>query len=210
MHLQEINSLKNEKCKKKLITIFFYENINHYINTMTGHSINTEQSQEFLSTMHTMIDDLDTISSNIDENTYLRLVNGLQCLYNIHNSSNQSPNSVREIINQRHIERFRENFQDNNEVQITRVLARHYERITDISGNPIRSDANPIISNANPIISNADIINNNNNANNNTINENIQSRIQSLNEESNRIGYSTRTRLALYGNVFNTFNNDAN
>lgn len=52
--------------------------------------------------------------------------------------------------------------------------------------------------------SNVDIItNNNNNANNNTINENIQSRIQSLNEESNRLGYSTRTRLILYGNVFN-------
>ena len=53
---------------------------------MTGHSISTEQSQEFLSTMHTMIDDLDTISPNIDEHTYLRLVNGLQRLYNIHNS----------------------------------------------------------------------------------------------------------------------------
>ena len=46
-------------------------------------------------------------------------------------------------------------------------------------------------------ISNANIITNTNN--NNTINENIQS----LNEESNRIGYSTRTRLILYGNVFN-------
>ena len=158
---------------------------------MTGHTPNSNTSQEFLSTMHTIIDDLDTISSNIDENTYLRLVNGLQRLYNIHNSSNQSPNSVRENINQRHIERFRENFQDANEVQITRVLARHYERITDISGNPIRSDANPIISNANSIISNA---NNNNN--------NEYRNIQSLNEETNRMNYSTRTRLILYGNAF--------
>ena len=170
---------------------------------MTGHTPNSNTSQEFLSTMHTMIDDLDTISSNIDENTYLRLVNSLQCLYNIHNSSNQSPNSVRENINQRHIERFRENFQDANEVQITRVLARHYERITDISGNPIRSDANPIISNTNPIISNANPIISN--ANITTNNE--YSIIQSLNEETNRMNYSTRTRLILYGNAFN---NDAN
>ena len=152
---------------------------------MTGHTPNRDENQEFLSTMHTMIDDLDTISSNIDENTYLRLVNGLQRLYSIHNSSNQSPNSVRE--NQRHSERFRENFQDANEVQITRVLAEHYERITDISGNPIRSNANPIISNAN---------NNNNNNNNEYRN------IQSLNEETARMNYSTRTRLILYGNAF--------
>ena len=60
---------------------------------MTGHSINTEQSQEFLSTMHTMIDDLDTISPHIDENIYLRLVNGLQRLYNIHNSGSQANTS---------------------------------------------------------------------------------------------------------------------
>ena len=46
-------------------------------------------------------------------------------------------------------------------------------------------------------ISNANIITNTNN--NNIINENIQS----LNEESNRLGYSTRTRLILFGNVFN-------
>ena len=170
---------------------------------MTGHTPNSTTNQEFLSIMHTMIDDLDTISSNIDENTYLRLVNGLQCLYNIHNSSNQSPNSVRENINQRHIERFRENFQDNNEVQITRVLARHYERITDISANPIISNANPIISNGNPIISNANPIISNANITTNNEYRNIQS----LNEETNRMNYSTRTRLILYGNAFN---NDAN
>ena len=167
---------------------------------MTGHTPNRDENQEFLSTMHTMIDDLDTISSNIDENTYLRLVNGLQRLYSIHNSSNQSPNSVREPINQRHSERFRENFQDNNEVQITRVLARHYERITDISGNPIRSDANPIISNGNPIISNANpIISNANNNNNNydSWNENNPTRIQ----ENARISYT-----ALYTNASDYWN----
>jgi hypothetical protein len=62
---------------------------------MTGHSINAPQNQEFLSTMHTMIDDLDTISSNIDEVTYLRLANGLQRLYNIHNSTIQTSSSKR-------------------------------------------------------------------------------------------------------------------
>ena len=46
-------------------------------------------------------------------------------------------------------------------------------------------------------ISNANIINNNN------INYNYINNIESLNEESNIIGYSTRTRLVLYGNVFN-------
>jgi hypothetical protein len=54
---------------------------------MTGHTPNSDTNQEFLSTMHTMIDDLDTISSAIDEHTYLRLANGLQRLYNIHNST---------------------------------------------------------------------------------------------------------------------------
>ena len=53
-------------------------------------------------------------------------------------------------------------------------------------------------------IRNFDISNNINNINNYTNNnENIQSRIQSLNEETNRMNYSTRTRLILYGNAFN-------
>ena len=51
-------------------------------------------------------------------------------------------------------------------------------------------------------ISNADTVNNNNN-NNNIINTIINENIQSLNEESNRMNYSARTRLILYGNVFN-------
>ena len=54
-------------------------------------------------------------------------------------------------------------------------------------------------------ISNANIINNNNNNTNNIINTSINENIRSLNEESNRIGYSTRTRLILYGNVFNNY-----
>jgi hypothetical protein len=62
---------------------------------MTGHTPNSDTNQEFLSTMHTMIDDLDTISSAIDEHTYLRLANGLQRLYNIHNSTIQTSSSKR-------------------------------------------------------------------------------------------------------------------
>ena len=105
---------------------------------MTGHSISAPQNQEFLSTMHTMIDDLDTItiSSAIDEHIYLRLVNGLQRLYNIHNSTIQSPNSVRETWDHRQ--------QGNNVTQnITSALVRHYERVNDISGihiYPVNSD----------------------------------------------------------------------
>jgi hypothetical protein len=109
---------------------------------MTGHRPNAPQNQEFLSTMHTMIDDLDTISSNIDEVTYLRLVNGLQRLYNIHNSELQASTSVREIwINeQRHI-----GHQENN---LSQNFIRHYERVNDISGVPINADAYPVTSNS--------------------------------------------------------------
>ena len=124
--------------KKKLITIFLYENINHYIKSMTGHTINAQQSQEFLSTMHTMIDDLDAISPNIDENTYIRLVNGLQRLYNIHNSGSQantSNNRDTRIREQPQI--FNE---ENNIAQnISSALIRHYERVNDISGIPINA-----------------------------------------------------------------------
>ena len=111
---------------------------------MTGHTINTQQNQEFLSTMHTMIDDLDAISPNIDENTYLRLVNGLQRLYNIHNSGSQANTS-----NNRDT-RFHEQPQifneENNIAQnISSALIRHYERVNDISGihinaYPVNSD----------------------------------------------------------------------
>jgi hypothetical protein len=88
---------------------------------MTGHTPNAEQSQGFLSTMHTMIDDLDTISSAIDENTYIRLVNGLQRLYNIHNSGSQA------------------NTSNNIAQNISSALIRHYERVNDISGIPINA-----------------------------------------------------------------------
>jgi hypothetical protein len=88
---------------------------------MTGHSISAPQNQEFLSTMHTMIDDLDTISSAIDEHTYLRLVNGLQRLYNIHNSGSQA------------------NTSNNIAQNISSALVRHYERVNDISGIPINT-----------------------------------------------------------------------
>ena len=191
---------------------------------MTGHTINTQQNQEFLSTMHTMIDDLDTISSAIDENTYIRLVNGLQRLYNIHNSSNQSPSSVREPMNQRNRFRLRENFQGNNEVEITRILAQHYGRVYDTSGvlisnepypinhdiNVINSDANTISdanvinSDANVINSDANVINsddhniiNNNNNNNNNNNEN--------NDTTNQQAIYT-SYVALYSNAFDYWN----
>jgi len=182
---------------------------------MTGHRPNAEQSQEFLSTMHTMIDDLDTISSAIDENTYIRLVNGLQRLYNIHNSSNQSPSSVREPMNQRNRFRLRENFQDNNEVEITRVLARHYGRVYDTSGvlinnepypinhtiNVINSDANTI-SDANVINSDDhNIIDTNNNNNNSNNNNNYDSLNQALFRENARISYT-----ALYTNAYDYWN----
>jgi hypothetical protein len=198
---------------KKLITIFFYENINHYINAMTGHRPNAEQSQEFLSTMHTMIDDLDTISSAIDENTYIRLVNGLQRLYNIHSSSNQSPSSVREPVNQRNRFRLRENFQDNNEVEITRILAQHYGRVYDTSGVLINNDISTInsdtntntnastISDVNVMIRNDNVIIDNNNNNNNNNNNDYDSLNQALFRENARIGYAT-----LYSNAFDYWN----
>jgi hypothetical protein len=206
-----LHTIKNLKMinVKKIDNYFFYENINHYINAMTGHRPNGEQSQDFLSTMHTMIDDLDTISPHIDEHTYLRLVNGLQRLYNIHNSSNQSPSSIREPINQGNQNRLRENLLDNNEVEITRILAQHYGRVYDSSGalisnepypindtiNVINSDANTI-SDANVMIRNDDIIIDNNNNNNN-----YDSLNQALFRENARISYT-----ALYTNAYDYWN----
>jgi len=149
---------------------------------MTGHTPNAEQSEGFLSIMHTMIDDLDTISSDIDDNTYLRLVNGLQRLYNIHNSSNQSPTSVTSdsmarAINQRQRETYRENFQDNNELQITRILAEQYGRVYDSSGVLISNELYPIndANTNNDVNANNDVatINANTNTNNNPIITNV-------------------------------------
>ena len=173
---------------------------------MTGHSINTEQNQEFLSTMHTMIDDLDTISSNIDELTYLRLANGLQRLYNIHNSSIQSPNNVRETLNQRNRFRLRENFQDNNEVEITRILAQHYGRVYDTSGVLISNEPYPINDTINVINSNANVINSDANTinsavNNNNNNNNYDSLNQAQIREDARISYT-----ALYSNAYDYWN----
>ena len=154
---------------------------------MTGHTPISDTNQGFLSTMHTMIDDLDTISSNIDENTYLRLVNGLQRLYNIHNSSNQTSSTNYESLNQRRLASL-----ESIRTQPLETLVRHYHRVNDISGNPIISNANPIISNANPIISNA-----NNNNNYDSWNENNPARIQ----ENARISYT-----ALYTNATEYWN----
>jgi hypothetical protein len=131
---------------------------------MTGHSINAEQNQDFLSTMHTMIDDLDTISSNIDEHTYLRLANGLQRLYNIVNSTTQTSS-----INNRETWA-RERRQIFNEENITTALARHYGRVYDSSGilihndiatindhaYPVNADAYPVNADAYPHYINAD------------------------------------------------------
>ena len=154
---------------------------------MTGHSINTQQSQEFLSTMHTMIDDLDTISSAINEHTYLRLVNGLQRLYNIHHSELQASTSVREIWTNRN--------EENNVAQnISSALIRHYERVNDISGVPINADAYPVTSNniINSTIANViDYVN----ANYDSWNENnpAQNRNNANANASTRISYTSLT-----------------
>jgi hypothetical protein len=105
---------------------------------MTGHTPSTEQNQEFLSTMHTMIDDLDTISPHIDEVIYVRLVNGLQRLYNIHNTGTQANTSNnRDTRIHEQLQIFNE---ENNIAQnISSALIRHYERVNDISGIPINA-----------------------------------------------------------------------
>ena len=147
---------------------------------MTGHTPISDTNQGFLSTMHTMIDDLDTISSNIDENTYLRLVNGLQRLYNIYNSSNQTSSTNYESLNQRRLASL-----ESIRTQPLETLVRHYHRVNDISGIPV----------------NIDVINNDaNNINNNNYdswNENNPVQIR----ENARISYS-----ALYTNATEYWN----
>uniref|UniRef100_A0A6C0DVV1 Uncharacterized protein n=1 Tax=viral metagenome TaxID=1070528 RepID=A0A6C0DVV1_9ZZZZ len=159
---------------------------------MTGHTINTEQNQEFLSTMHTMIDDLDTISSLIDEDSYLRLVNGLQRLYNIVNSPNQTSRNS-ETMNRM----YRLSSLESIRAQPLETLVRHYERVNDISGIPINNDAYPINNDANAI--NNDAINtvNNDITNYNINNENNQA----LNRENARISYA-----ALYADASDYWN----
>ena len=197
---------------------------------MTGHTPSTEQSQEFLSTMHTMIDDLDTISSNIDENTYIRLVNGLQRLYNIYNSSNQSPSSVREnwYIRSRAIQRERygtildraqilesirahplETLAQPLEIE---TLVRHYQRVNDISGVPINDDVTTINSDANVINSDANVINSDANVisdanvmirNDDIINNNNNN--NENNDTTNQQAIYT-SYVALYSNAFDYWN----
>jgi len=169
---------------------------------MTGHSINAPQSQEFLSTMHTMIDDLDTISSHIDEHTYLRLVNGLQRLYNIHNTGTQTASPNYETINQAIL-------QPNNEVQINRMLARHYGRVYDSSGilisnepYPINDDSNVINANA---LNNYDVDPNVINANPNIISVDANAIINENNEAHNR-ETARLSYAALYSNAFDYWN----
>lgn len=143
---------------------------------MTGHnnSIQT-QTPSFMTTLQATMDILDDVSGALPENTYLTITNNLQQLYNIH-TSNPTSNST-----------------SNANPPITTPI--NYTNNDYVSYASIR----------NFDISNADIINNNNAniINNNNINYNYINNIESLNEESNRIGYSTRTRLVLYNNVFN-------
>ena len=135
---------------------------------MTGHTPNSDTNQEFLSTMHTMIDDLDTISSAIDEHTYLRLANGLQRLYNIHNSTIQA-SSTNNRNSRIHEQRQIFNEENNIAQNISSALVRHYERVNDISGitinaYPVNSDVYPVNSdNVNSIVYHV-----NSNANNQT------------------------------------------
>jgi hypothetical protein len=173
---------------------------------MTGHSINAQQSQEFLSTMHTMIDDLDTISYNIDEVIYLRLVNGLQRLYNIHNTGTQTSSPNYETLN-------RTTVQTNNEVQINRMLARHYGRVYDSSGVLISNEPYPINDDTNAnALNNYDVEPNIINANPNIINANpniisvdanaiINENNEAHNRETARLSYA-----ALYTNAFDYWN----
>ena len=136
---------------------------------------NQNQTPTFLTTLQATLDILDDVSGAMPENTYLTLTNNLQELYTMY-TLNSNPTSYA-----------------NPPITIP------INYISDIS---YASISNFDISNANNTINN--INNNNINNINNNYNENIQSRIQSLNEETNRMNYSTRTRLVLYNNVFNT------
>ena len=169
---------------------------------MTGHSINAEQNQDFLSTMHTMIDDLDTISSNIDEHTYLRLANGLQRLYNIHIHNSRTSNNQNSANRQQEI-----GLQENN---VAQNIIRHYERLNDISGVPINAypvnaSAYPVNSIINSTIANVNSTNANanvyvyayDNVNYDSWNENNPAQ----NQESARISYTS-----LYANANDYWN----
>ena len=145
---------------------------------MTGHNNSIQnQTPTFLTTLQATLNILDDVSGSIEENTYLTLTNNLQQLYNIH-TSNPTANPTSNPTSYA------------NPPITTPINYTNNDYISTISYASIR---------------NFDISNNINNINNYTINnnENIQSRIQSLNEETNRMNYSTRTRLILYGNAYN-------
>ena len=161
---------------------------------MTGHnnSIQTH-NPSFMTTLQATLDILDDVSGAIPENTYLTLTNNLQQLYNIHTSnptSNPTSYANPPIITPI-------NYTNNDYISNTSYASISNFDISYASlSNFDISNANTANANtANASTANANI--------NNIINENIQSRIQSLNEESNRMNYSARTRLILYGNVFN-------
>jgi hypothetical protein len=195
--LHTIKNLKMIKNAKKIDNYFFNIVYNIYTKSMTGHTINAQQSQEFLSTMHTMIDDLDAISPNIDEHTYLRLVNGLQRLYNIHNIGTQTSSPNYETVN-------RTTIQTNNEVQINRMLAQHYGRVYDSSGVLINNEPYPINSDINAnALNNYDVEPNVINANPNVINANTNN--NENNDATNRQAIYT-SYVALYSNAFDYWN----
>ena len=148
---------------------------------MTGHNNSIQnQTPTFLTTLQATLNILDDISGSIEENTYLTLTNNLQQLYNIH-TSNPTSNTTSYA----------------NPPIMTPINYTNNDYVSTISYASIR---NFDISGANINNINNTIITTNNN-------ENIQSRIQSLNEERNRMNYSARTRLILYGNVFNNVAN---
>ncbi len=60
---------------------------------------NQTQNPLFLTTLQATLDILHDISSCIDENTYLSLVNNLQLLHNIHTSSNITTTNTRRSMN---------------------------------------------------------------------------------------------------------------
>ena len=150
---------------------------------MTGHNNSIQnQTPTFLTTLQATLDILDDISGQIDENTYLTLANNLQQLHNIHTSNSTSnPTSNPPII--------------------TPINYTRNDYVSTISYASIRN-----FDISNNIINNNTIIN----TTNTNINNNEYRNIRSLNEETDRMNYSTRTRLILYRNAFNTLNNDAN
>ena len=59
-----------------------------------SHESTDEEDETFLTTLHATIDLLDQISDQINENTYLKLVNKLHRLYTIYNSSTTMTHNI--------------------------------------------------------------------------------------------------------------------